>query len=293
MASTIILLNLLQKLKMKLNKFKSNILLNTTLRVSNPESGISYYYKYIIAFTLLLFSFQNGIANNATLDSANAAYQKNDFDKAIKLYESIIVKDKLESSELYFNLGNAYYKKNNIAYAVLNYERAKKLNPNDDDINYNLKLVNQKIEDKIDAAPQLFLSEWKNGVVDLMSERAWSIFCILLVIVTLVLFAIFVAARNNGFKKTGFFGGAIFLIIAIITFFMAQNKYNFTKYKHDAIVTSPSITVNGSPNEKGTKLFVIHEGTKLNILQAEGDWIEIKIANGNVGWIKNNSITAI
>lgn len=245
----------------------------------------------MIVFLFITY-FSNAAQSNLTLDSANTAYSKGDFEKSIRLYESIANKG-LESAELYFNLGNAYFKSNNIAFAVLNYERAKKINPNDEDINVNLKLVNQKIEDKIDAAPQLFLIQWKNGIVDMMSEKAWSICCILLLVIALILFAIFISFSNRGFKQVGFFGGIIFILFAVATFFIAQHKYNQTKYSSDAIITSGSVTVMGSPNEKGTKLFILHEGTKVKISQENDGWTEIKIANGNVGWIKGKDVTSI
>lgn len=244
-----------------------------------------------IAFVFIGFLAKADQSGNM-LDSANTAYSKGDFERSVKLYENILSKG-FESSELYFNLGNAYFKSNNIAFAVLNYERAKKINPNDEDINVNLKLANQKIEDKIDAAPQLFLTQWKNGIIEMMSEKAWSVLCILLITFALILFAVFISSGNRSFKQFGFFGGTVFIISAIATFFIAQHKYSVTKYNTGAIITSASVTVMGSPNEKGTKLFILHEGTKVDISQENEGWTEIKIANGNVGWVKGKDVTAI
>lgn len=245
----------------------------------------------IIAFVFISF-FAKADQSGIMLDSANAAYSKGDYSKAIELYEGIANKG-LESSELYFNIGNAYFKSNNIALAILYYERAKKLNPSDEDITVNLKLANQKVEDKIEAAPQLFLTQWKNGIVDLMSEKAWSIFCIILLAIALILFSIFITSGNRSFKQAGFFGGMVLIISAFVTLFIAQQKYTQTKYNSDAIITSASVTVMGSPSEKGTKLFILHEGIKVNVTQENDGWSEIKIANGNVGWVKGKDVTAI
>lgn len=245
----------------------------------------------IIAFVFIAF-LAKADQSSIVLDSANAAYSKGDYSKAIELYEGIANKG-LESSELYFNIGNAYFKSNNIALAILYYERAKKLNPSDEDITVNLKLANQKVEDKIEAAPQLFLTQWKNGIVDLMSEKAWSIFCIILLAIALILFSIFITSGNRSLKQAGFFGGMVLIISAFVTLFIAQQKYTQTKYNSDAIITSASVTVMGSPNEKGTKLFVLHEGIKVNVIQENDGWSEIKIANGNVGWVKGKDVTAI
>lgn len=225
-------------------------------------------------------------------DSANAAYAKGNYEKAIEQYESL-VDINLVSAELYFNLGNAYYKTNNIGLAILNYERAKKLNPEDEDLTTNLKLANQKTEDKIDAAPQLFLSEWKNGIVDIYDERTWSIICILLFTISLFLIGLYIVSQSSTLKKLGFFTGVVLLIATVFTYFIAQHKYELTKYSSDAIVISSTATITGSPNEKGTKLFILHEGTKVVIMEEQTDWTEIKIANGNVGWIKSNLIAKI
>lgn len=250
-------------------------------------------YLYLLV-TLFLFNCKPVFAEggNIVFDSANAAYARGDFGKSISLYESLITQNTV-SVELYFNLGNAYYKTNSIGPAILNYERAKKLNPEDEDIKTNLKLANQKAEDKIDAAPQLFLSEWKNGIIDLFSESTWSIICIFLFTLSLFLIALYFISQSGSIKKTGFFGGAFFLALAIIAYFIAGNKYEVTKNSHDAIVIAGTATVNGSPSEKGTKLFILHEGTKVETAEENEGWTEIKIANGNVGWIPSKLIAKI
>ena len=226
------------------------------------------------------------------LDSASAAYAKGEYTRAAKFYETILASGQ-EAADVYFNLGNAYYKSNNIAYAILNYERAVKLNPDNEDYQFNLKLANQRIEDKIDEAPQFFLTQWKNSISGLLTEKGWSQLCIVLVILSLVLFALFISASNRGLKQIGFFGGSALIVLSVATFFIAKNKYSLTVNGKDAVITSPSITVTGSPNEKGTKLFIIHEGTKVKITQEDTDWVEIKIANGNTGWVKRSQLERI
>lgn len=253
-----------------------------------------YKLNIILGFLLTLLICKSTFANqsNIIFDSANAAYARGNYEKAIELYESI-VDTNLTSSELYFNLGNAHYKSNNIGLAILNYERAKKLNPDDEDLNMNLKFANQKAEDKIDAAPQLFLSEWKNGIIDIFDEKSWSILCILFFACSLFLFGMYIVSHSSGLKKLGFFGACILFIVTVFTFFIAQNKFEMTKNSSDAIVLSGTATVTGSPNEKGTKLFILHEGTKVIVTEEQNEWTEIKIANGNVGWIKSNLIEKI
>ena len=253
-----------------------------------------YKLNSIVGFFLVLLMSTPSKANENLIvfDSANAAYANGNYQKAIALYDSLI-NTNLISSELYFNLGNAHYKTNNIGLAILNYERAKKLNPDDEDLNMNLKFANQKAEDKIDNAPQLFLSEWKNGIVDIFNERTWSIICILLFTLSLFLIGLYIISNNYLLKKTGFFGGLIILVATIFSFFIAKHKYELTINSSDAIVISSTATITGSPNEKGTKLFILHEGTKVIVTEEQNEWTEIKIANGNVGWIKSNLIEKI
>lgn len=277
--------------------YSSSLSRENSLCVSSPFpkellAGPGKLKLFLILLFTFLYSFADANTNNLLLDSANSAYSKGDYSRASKLYENIISNGQ-EAPEVYFNLGNAYYKTNNIAFAILNYERALKLEPDNEDFSFNLKLANQKTEDKIDAAPQLFLSQWKNGLVDLMTEKAWSQLCILLICISLILFAIYITMQKRGLKQFGFFGGTTLVILSIITFFIAEYKYSITKNNSEAIITSPSITVTGSPNEKGTKLFILHEGTKVNVTQEDVSWAEIKIANGNTGWIKRSELQKI
>lgn len=250
--------------------------------------------KMILGLIAFYFMCKTTFAdeNRILFDSANASYSKGNYEKAIERYESLISKD-LVSAELYYNLGNAYYKTNEIGLAILNYERAKKLDPGSEDLITNLKLANQKTEDKIDKAPELFLTEWKNSILGLFTEKRWSILCILTFICSLILGTLFILSPARNLKKTGFFGGSILLIVAVIAFFMAAHKQRLDQSSSEAIIISPTATITGSPSEKGTKLFILHEGTKVVVTQEQSDWLEIRIANGNVGWIKSNLLQKI
>ena len=253
-------------------------------------------FRYKITFLVLLASLlcftSKADERTTAFDSSNACYSRGDYEKAILQFEGLINMN-VESAELYYNLGNAYYKTDQLGLAILNFERAKKLNTDDEDLIFNLKLANQKTEDKIDPAPQLFLSEWKNGIIGLFSESVWSIICIVLFCISLILFSLFLLSDKNGIKKTCFFAGIAFVFITSITFFIAKEKYELTVNSKEAIITSATATITGSPNTKGTKLFILHEGTKVEITQELNEWTEIKIANGNIGWIKSGFLQKI
>jgi hypothetical protein len=248
--------------------------------------------KLFILFFVMVSSFVQGKGPQDIFVSANELYAKGNYKEAIKLYESILQEGK-ESAALYYDLGNAYFKTNNIGYAILNYERALKSDPDDEDIKANLKLANQKAEDKIEAAPDMFLEQIQGSLVDQMNEKQWSIGVIFLVIISLLLFSVYIWSSRKSLKQVGFFIGSGCLILAFLTFFIAKSKYNTTVESNSGIITSASITVTGSPSEKGTRLFLLHEGTKVKIMEESGDWTEIKIANGNVGWVKSADLQKI
>jgi tetratricopeptide (TPR) repeat protein len=245
----------------------------------------------LILSSLLCFT-SKADEKTSIFDSANAFYSKGMYEKAIQQYEKLLGLNS-ESSELYYNLGNAYFKNNQLGRAILNFERAKKLNSKDEDLIFNLKLVNQKTEDKIDPAPQLFLTDWKNGIINLFSEKAWSVMGVLLFSFSLISISVFLLSSKNGFKKLGFFSGIGCVILTVFSIFVANEKHEQTINRNEAIITSATATITGSPNVKGTKLFILHEGTKVEVTQEQNDWTEIKIANGNVGWIKSDFLEKI
>jgi len=247
----------------------------------------------IIAF-FILFICLPILANNSFLqvDSAKIAYKKGNFKKAISIYESIL-SNNVESAGIYYNLGNAYFKNNDIGMAILYYEKAKKLNAEDEDLVTNLKIANQRIEDKIDPAPELFLKQWKKSIFDLMNEKQWSVFLIALFAFALFLISLYLISSNKKLKQLGFFGGALFLILSVCIYFIASKKHDEAINSNEAIIVTPSSNVNSSPSEKGTKLFILHEGTKVKIMEENDNYTEIKIANDNVGWIKSAALRKI
>ena len=177
--------------------------------------------------------------------------------------------------------------------AILNYEKAKKLSPSDDDINYNLKLANTKLVDKIEALPQLFIKDWWNNFLLLFSERAWSVICIAFTWLCFIGLVVFFLPRSRAVKQMGFTIAVLSLFLSIGFFFVSQKSSRLNSAHSDAIEINPSVSIKGSPSDQGTNLFILHDGTKVNIEQSNGDWVEIKISNGNRGWIKTCDIAII
>jgi tetratricopeptide (TPR) repeat protein len=248
----------------------------------------------IITFCLVCLRISFGFSQNynVVFDSANSYYSKGNYDKAIQLYERILTEN-VEAPELYFNLGNAYYKTDRIGLAILNYEKAKKMSAKDEDIENNLMLANLKTEDKINPLPKLFITDWLNGVTNLMSEKSWSLTSITLLCISLLLFACYFSSVAIALKKIYFYSALFLLIITIATFFLAEHKYSELKKDNYAVIIAPTSTINSSPAEKSTKLFILHEGAKVEITNEDSTWLEIKLANGNVGWVQKRDVGRI
>jgi tetratricopeptide (TPR) repeat protein len=245
----------------------------------------------LVMLTLPMLSFGNG-QEDALFSKANNYYSKAQYKDALNTYQQII-NNGHESASVYFNMGNASYKDDDLPSAILYYEKAHKLAPGDDDINYNLKYANLKTTDKIDEVPEFFLTQWWKGLILNFSTgtlAAWSILFILLASGILV---IYFFAGSVTTKKAAFFGAALFFFLGIAAIFMANRQLSYFDGHPGAIVFSGSVNVKSSPADKSNTLFVIHDGTKVNVLDSSEDWMKISLANGNEGWIKQSDVKEI
>jgi tetratricopeptide (TPR) repeat protein len=223
---------------------------------------------------------------------ANQAYQQKEYDKAIELYGNLEEKG-IISHELFYNLGNAWYKKGDIAHAILYYERALKINPGDEDAAFNLKLTTLKVIDKIDAVPQIFYKRWVITITSLMTPKGWSITLIIFLWTALIFALIFLFGNSTGIRKTGFYLMLVFLFLFLITFIPAGKSHTMYYIQKNAIIMTPSVYVKSSPDEKGNDLFIIHEGTKVEVLEELNNWYKIKLLNGNIGWLLSSETEII
>lgn len=224
-----------------------------------------------------------------TFARANDTYKNADYKRAAQMYEDLVTSG-IESEEVYFNLGNCYYKLGNIAAAILNYERAQRLAPTDDDIDFNLTLAQSRITDKIDPAPQFFVVKWWRLFVALATPSAWSLVGIVLVWLSIAAAALFFVARVPGFKKSMFAIGLVLLFCAALMFTFAFQQHNKAT---SAIVFASSVVVKSEPQEESKDLFALHEGTKIDILGVDGEWYKVRIADGSVGWMRLNTVRII
>lgn len=223
---------------------------------------------------------------------ANAEYRKGNFSSAATLYENILKKG-MKSGELYYNLGNCYFKTGEIAKSILAYERAKKFMPDDEDLAYNLRLSYSNTVDKIDPVPQLFYERWWTQLLTLMSPSAWSVLAIILLWLAAGIAAWYLYAGTVRMRQITFLSGGIFIFLAIFFFAIASSSFGRLHKDDAAVVMEPSSVIRSSPDDKSTSLFMLHAGTKIEIVDELGSWKQIRIANGNTGWIKQTSVEQI
>ena len=239
---------------------------------------------------LLLFLPLSGHA--VTKAEADSAYVRGQYQQAIKDYESLLKQG--ASADLYYNLGNAYYRSENITRAVLNYERALLLSPGDRDIRFNLQIARSKTIDKIVPESEMFFFTWYRSLVNLMSVDAWAWTALVSLALVIVLLLIYLFSDRIWLRKIGFFGGFVLLVLFALSNVFAWQQKQDLLYRKGAIVVSPSVTVKSTPAKNGTDLFILHEGTKVSITDGSmKGWTGIRIADGKEGWIESDMIEEI
>lgn len=248
-------------------------------------------YKTLL-LGLLLGWFLPLCAQESTLKEAEEAYAKEDYMQAIELYESIL-KSYGESAMVYYNLGNAYYKAGKVAPAILNYERALLLNPGDSDTRFNLQVARQKTVDKIEPIGEFFLTRWIGTVEDVYSADGWAKWGVASFLLFIGCLVLFFFSKWIRLKKIGFFAGICFLLISLVANLFADSQQDKLLHRADAIVFASTVTVKSSPDASGTDLFILHEGTKVTIKSTLGEWSEIQLEDGNVGWMPSKEIQQI
>lgn len=250
--------------------------------------------KYLIFALLLLFS-KFSIAQT-TMEEAAQAYRAEDYKKNIELYEQIIdenLSQNQESAEVYYNIGNAYFRDGQLGKAILHYERALLLKPGDSDIRHNLRFARTRTEDRIETAGSLLLTNWINSVRDVFSSNRWAVTAIVLFIFLLGCVAVFLFVRKMWAKQAAFYTGLVVLVLVIVANIFAFNQKRALVKRDTAIIMSGFVSVKASPDANSNELFQLHEGTKVVIRSTDGNWYEIKIANGSVGWAPKEDVEII
>ena len=249
--------------------------------------------RMILLISISLASFLLPLSSHAlTKAEADSSYVRGEYQQAIKEYESLLKNG--ASADLYYNLGNAYYRTENITKAVLNYERALLLSPSDRDIRFNLQMARSKTIDKITPEQEMFFITWYRSLVNLASVDGWARTALWALALAIVLALLYLFSDRIWLRKVGFFGALFLIAIFVFSNIFAHQQKELLVNRKGAIVTASSVTVKSTPDKKGTDLFILHEGTKVTITDSSmREWKGVRLADGKEGWIETKQIELI
>jgi len=247
---------------------------------------INIFYLFI-----LLSSFAKA-DSNSIMQSANEYYKNNRYQLAIEEYNKLLL-DGFEGTSLYYNLGNAHYRLGKVGYAILYFQKALKLSPNDEDVKHNLALAKLNLKDKVDTLPPFFIFNLWEGLLASFSVTGWTIIVYIVFILFLIVTVSYFFSRNVTEQRISFFSGAgltIALVFAIILLVVKMNKEYNVK---DGIIVETAVVVKSSPDFSSKDSFQIHEGLKVRVEDHVDDWVKIRLNDGKIGWINEKSIGII
>jgi len=260
--------------------------------VDNQRAGnwflsiVTSSYRHVVTFLLVLCLTSDVFAQSPSqiYTSANALYKNNQFEQAASAYEKILMQG-YRTPEVYYNLGNSYFKMHNTGKTILNFERAHKLAPEDEDIAHNLKLAQLKAVDKLIPVPQLGIVTSWNNLLTSQSSKGWGIFGLAFVWVALIVFAVYLLIVR---KSLVLFLSLTLLLLSFVSLSLALKQSSAEENSDSAILIVENVNVKSAPDANGTDLFTIHEGLKLELCDQVGNWAKVRLADGKVGWIEKN-----
>jgi tetratricopeptide (TPR) repeat protein len=273
-----------------------SLILKRILLEEKMFSCCPVFFRKVFLCGIISFSFLTAFAQSKNVDEllqqAGNYYRNGEFDKAINLYEEL-VSDGYEGISLYFNLGNSYYRIGKIGYAILNYERALKLSPSDEDVKHNLAFANLSTVDRIQPLPAFFLFEWWESILVLLSVNGGTYITFFFYLLLLFLIVAYFFAKTISQQKLILFSGLGTLVILLLSVSLLIVKINREQTVIGGVIIEQSITVKTSPDPKSTDAFVIHEGLKVNLEDQLDEWVKIRLADGKVGWVENDAVVKI
>ena len=258
-------------------------------KISDIKNGVLTLMIFFIVSTL---SLKAQAPVSPLFEEGNTAYNNGDFFKAVTLYEQTLLTGK-HSASLYFNLGNAYYRLNKVAESIYNYEKARQLDPENEDFKVNSAFAQNMTIDAIEPLPESQLSQVQNSLYALASASIWSKIVVLFVWLFAIFFSIYLLNKTTKLKRLFFVLSLFSLILFLSSFtikFFANAEQENKKY---AIIFSNEINIWSEPNLRAEIQFTLHEGTKVELLDSLDEWEKIRIANGSEGWIKNASLKSL
>lgn len=232
------------------------------------------------------------ISSAVTKADADSAYTRQQYQKAIRCYEQLL-KDGV-NADIYYNLGNAYYRTDDFTHAVLNYERALLLNPGNKDIRFNLQLARSKTVDKITPESEMFFVTWYHSLTNIMSVDGWATTALTSLALAIGLFLLYLFSDAIWRRKVGFFGSLLMIAMFVFANVFAFQQNKILSERTGAIVMSGAAPVKSTPATNGTDLFILHEGTKVYIIEEFSNlWMKVRVSDGKEGWIAVKDIERI
>jgi tetratricopeptide (TPR) repeat protein len=231
-------------------------------------------------------------SSDSVFSNANKLYQDGRYEDAILAYESVI-NSGYESATLYYNLGNSYFRSNKLGNARLYYEKALKLNPDDEDAQANIQYLEGLLSDRFEEVPIIFYKKWINSIYISLSSNQWAYISMILFVISILSVSVYLLLRNTLLRKTGFYSGLLFLLLSILSLTASWKQYQQIKKPDSAVVIDLSVNVKSAPRETGTGLFVLHEGAKVWLEDKTSGWQEIRLSDGRKGWLPVESIQSI
>ena len=245
---------------------------------------------FFVVFLVVNYTF--GQSPNEVFENANTAYNNAKYEKAVSLYKEILDQGD-HSASLYYNLANCYYRLNNVGESVFYYERAKLLNPNDQDIKVNSAYAQIMAIDAVELLPQTQLTRIQNSFFNSFSIEGWAILSVVLAWLCALFFGLYLWNKVTVLKRTFFILAILSSLILISSISISFIKSSTEEYTTYGILFSEKIDVWAEPNSRSEVLFLLHEGTKVQLLDALQEWQKIKIANGSEGWVKGGNIRSL
>lgn len=248
-----------------------------------------YFILFIILFTAQSIYCQT---NEELFAQANNHYANNEHEQAAELYKQIL-DNGFSSAELLYNLGNVYFRMNKMPSAILYYERALRMSPNDPDIEFNLKIANLRIVDKFEPVPKLFFVEWYEYIQGYLNSSTWAWVIVIFFWMAFIFLILFIINKTPAVKKLLFLLVVLSFLGALLSFLITNHTYYKEKNVEEGIIFATSIYVKSAPDDDSVDLFILHEGTKVEITDRLEGWAEILLANGNKGWVPSSILEII
>lgn len=249
-------------------------------------------FSLLCLMLVALMGSSRATAQQELINEAALAYDSAQYQRTIEAYEQIAAQYGVNPN-LYYNLGNAYYKSQNYSKAILNYERCLLYDPSNDDAQQNLELARLQCVDKIESIEPMFFVTWSNAIRNMLSCDGWGTLGTCFLSLFLIGLAAYFFGRRTALRKVGFYGAIISVILCFVCIHYAGAQRDHILNREYAVVMTPSVIVRASPAESGTQLFTIHEGLKVRVRETLSGWSEIELSDGNVGWMPSEGLEVI